>query len=227
MRAVVMMAFDVLARGADETGEKWSGILPHPESGFFMKSGKPLTVSAASWILASNLTRSFSNAERQKKTAELSAKVSSLVAVWPETRAGAKRSEGGARSKWTLLSDLLISDAGLLAGSLAVSPLVKIPPAAFGIASLYGATGSAVFSLAAALFTSNQAGAHPIAAANVAGTIVGLGVGILGAATWHRNLYAGSSGSSEPLELRLAGVPLPQIVPLLGHGTTGLSLIWR
>ncbi|MGZ6142669.1 MAG: hypothetical protein ACXWLM_04985 [Myxococcales bacterium] len=125
-----------------------------------------------------------------------------------------------------LLLDLLVSDAGLLAGGLAVSPLFRVPPAAIGIVSIYGAAGSALFSLGAALFTGDQSGKHPIAAANVAGTVIGLGLGVIGAATWHRDLYATADGGSTA-EVRIAGIPLPQIAPLMARNGAGFSLIWR
>jgi hypothetical protein len=131
---------------------------------------------------------------------------------------------GDSADSKALLMDLVLSDAGLAAGALAVSPGFRVPPAAIGIVSLYGAGGAALFSLGAALFTGNQSTGHPIAAANVAGTIIGLTAGVIGAASWHRGLYGSSESSSE---LRLAGVPLPQIVPLLAQKGAGLSLVWR
>src|SRR5207244_9216350 len=91
-----------------------------------------------------------------------------------------------------ILMDLVLSDAGLAAGALAVSPVFRVPPAAIGIVSIYGAGGAALFSLAAALFTGNQSSGHPIAVANVAGTMLGLAIGALRAANWHRGLYGGA-----------------------------------
>lgn len=133
---------------------------------------------------------------------------------------------GDSSTSTLLLADLIASDAGLAAGALAVSPLFRVPPAAIGVASLYGATGSALFSLGAALFTGDRSGAHPIAVANVFGTLIGLGVGAVGAATWHRALITAAADLPAP-EVRLAGLPLPQIAPLFARNGAGLSLIWR
>ena len=62
--------------------------------------------------------------------------------------------------------------------------------------------------------------------ANVFGTLIGLGVGAVGAATWHRALLTAAADLRAP-QVRLAGLPLPQIAPLFARNGAGLSLIWR
>ena len=125
----------------------------------------------------------------------------------------------------TIRTDLVLSDAGLVAGALAVSPLFRVPPAAIGIASLYGVGGAALFSLGAALFTANQASGHPVAIANVLGTAFGLSAGVVAASTVHRGLLAGASAPDPGL--RIAGLPLPQVLPLVARDGAGLSLVWQ
>ena len=71
----------------------------------------------------------------------------------------------------------------------------------------------------------NQPGGHPIAISNVVGTILGLGVGAVSAATWHHDLAM--ADLSAPGGLRIGRIPVPQIAPLAVRGGAGLALVWR
>ncbi len=148
------------------------------------------------------------------------------VGAWGLWIAGFASAVNDAPTDTMLLSLLIAGDAGLGLGALLVSPALDVPPAALGLVGLYGAGGATLSALGAALLASSNGGGHPIGAATLVGTGVGLAVGAIGAATWHRGLVMAPPVESSR-ETFFERIPTPALTPITFDHGAGLALTWR
>ncbi len=127
---------------------------------------------------------------------------------------------------------LIGSDVGLVAGVVAVSPLFEVRPATLAWTSIGGVAGMTLATMGTIFIADPNTKAHPVATANVVGTVVGL---VAGGVVSHWLEGPGSGGDAARV-LRpdwLSGFPLPAagIAPMMspdGRAVEGLSgvLAW-